>query len=107
MSEHDEPEPAAIGEDDVEAHGLKEAAITGLSAAAMIVGAGDALAANAPQHASAASKQAVHKIDAAQKGATYKGNAVVKGAAIQKDATYKGAAVSKGATTKQVRPNAS
>ena len=37
MSEHDEPEPAET-EDDVEAHGLKEAAITGLSAAALIAG---------------------------------------------------------------------
>ena len=44
MSEHDEPEPAET-EDEVEAHGLKEAAITGLSAAALIAGGGDAIAA--------------------------------------------------------------
>jgi hypothetical protein len=77
MSEHHEPEPAET-DDDVEAHGLKEAAITGLSAAALIAGGGDAIAATTPGHAAATSKQAVHKIDAAHKGATYKGNAVIK-----------------------------
>ena len=68
MSEHDEPEPAET-EDEVEAHGLKEVAITGLSAAALIAGGGDAIAATTPGHAAATSKQAVHKIDAAHKGA--------------------------------------
>jgi len=77
MSEHHEPE-AAETEDDVEAHGLKEAAITGLSAAALIAGGGDAIAATTPGHAAATSKQAVHKIDAAHKGATFKGNVVIK-----------------------------
>ena len=77
MSEHHEPEPAET-ENDVEAHGLKEAAITGLSAAALIAGGGDAIAATTPGHASATSKQAVHKIDAAHKGATYKGNVANK-----------------------------
>ncbi len=70
MSEHDEPE-AVETEDEVEAHGLKEIAVTGLSAAALIAGAGDAIAATTPGHASATSKQAVHKIDAAQKGAAF------------------------------------
>ena len=50
MSEHDEPE-AAETEDEVEAHGLKEVAVTGLSAAALIAGAGDAIAATTPGHA--------------------------------------------------------
>ena len=68
MSEHDEPD-AAETEDEVEAHGLKEVAITGLSAAALIAGGGDAIAATTPGHAAATSKQAVHKIDAAHKGA--------------------------------------
>jgi hypothetical protein len=77
MSEHHEPEPAET-EDDVEAHGLKEAAVTGLSAAALIAGAGDAIAATTPGHAAATSKQAVHKIDAAHKDATFKGNALNK-----------------------------
>ena len=67
MSEHDEPE-AAETEDEVEAHGLKEAAITGLSAAALIAGAGDAIAATTPGHAAVTSKQAVHKIDASAQG---------------------------------------
>ena len=99
MSEHDEFGSAGTEDDntdeaDVEAHGLKEVAITGLSAAAMIVGAGDALAANAPEHASAAAKQAVHKIDAGNK------SAAVSKQAVSKDAVYKGAAVQKGATFK-------
>jgi hypothetical protein len=84
MSEHDEPEPAET-EDDVEAHGLKEAAITGLSAAALIAGGGDAIAATTPGHAAATSKQAVHKIDAAHKGAAIHKDAMWKGAAVQKD----------------------
>jgi hypothetical protein len=77
MSEHDEPE-AVETEDEVEAHGLKEIAVTGLSAAALIAGAGDAIAATTPGHASATAKQAVHKIDAAQKGAAFKGDTVSK-----------------------------
>ena len=99
MSEHDEfgsagAEDGNADEADVVAHGFKEVAVTGLSAAAMIVGAGDALAANAPEHASAASKQAVHKIDAANK------SAAVSKQAVSKDAVYKGASVQKGATFK-------
>jgi hypothetical protein len=99
MSEHHEPEPAET-EDDVEAHGLKEVAVTGLSAAALIAGGGDAIAATTPGHAAAGSKQAVHKIDAAHKDATFKGSAVHKdavwkGAAVHKDATFKGNAVIK------------
>ena len=87
-------------EDEVEAHGLKEAAITGLSAAALIAGGGDAIAATTPGHAAATSKQAVHKIDAAHKVAAVNKNAVHKdamwkGAAVHKDAAYKGAAISK------------
>ena len=50
MSEHDEPE-AVETDDEVEAHGLKEIAVTGLSAAALIAGAGDAIAATTPGHA--------------------------------------------------------
>lgn len=101
MSEHDELEGTESEDDDVEAHGLKEVAVTGLSAAALIVGGGDALAATTPSHAtpghaSAAAKQAVHKIDAA-----------FKGAAVQKDAIWKGAAVSKDATLKWSKPDAS
>lgn len=81
MSEHDELGAAATENDnadeaDVEAHGLKEVAVTGLSAAAMIVGAGDALAANAPEHASAAAKQVMRKIDS--KSATNKAAAANK-----------------------------
>lgn len=104
MSEHDEVEGT---EEDVEAHGLKEVAVTGLSAAAMIVGAGDALAATTPGNAAPGAKQAVHKIDAAHKGAAMHKDATFKGAAAQKDAvqkgaTYKGAAVHKGhAVSKQ------
>ena len=85
MSEHDEPE-AVETEDEVEAHGLKEIAVTGLSAAALIAGAGDAIAATTPGHASATAKQAVHKIDAAHKGAAFKRDTV------QQDAMSKGAA---------------
>ena len=85
MSEHHELEPAET-DDDVEAHGLKEAAVTGLSAAALIAGAGDAIAATTPGHVAATSKQAVHKIDAAHKGATFKGNAVIK---VSADPTLK------------------
>lgn len=104
MSEHDElgaagTEDGNAAEADVEAHGLKEVAVTGLSAAAMIVGAGDAIAAASTGHVSAA-KQAVHKIDAANKGAAVSKDAVFKGAAVQKDATYKGNAVSKDAVFK-------
>lgn len=85
MSEHDEldgPE-APEGDADVEAHGLKEVAVTGLSAAALIAGGGNAIAATSPGHASANAKQAVHKVDAVQKdaiqkGAMFKGNAVGK-----------------------------
>ena len=91
MSEHDEFEGAESEDNDVEAHGLKEVAVTGLSAAAMIAGAGDALAANAPEHAAAASKQAAHSIDSKQ--------AVVKGAAITKGSVSK-ESVNKGATFK-------
>ena len=86
MSEHDEPEPAET-EDEVEAHGLKEVAITGLSAAALIAGGGDAIAATTPGHAAATAKQAVHKIDAAHKGAA------INKDAVHKDAMRKGAAV--------------
>ena len=67
MSEHDEPE-AVETEDEVEAHGLKEIAVTGLSAAALIAGAGDAIAATTPGHAGATAKQAVHKIDVGAQG---------------------------------------
>ena len=86
MSEHDEldataPENDNADEADVEAHGLKEVAVTGLSAAAMIVGAGDALAANAPEHASANAKQAVHKVDSRQ--------AILKRAATIKESANK------------------
>ena len=88
MSENDELDGAETDENEVEAHGLKEAAVTGLSAAALIAGAGagagGALAATSPGHASANAKQAVHKVDAAikgaaaNKGATFKGNSVIK-----------------------------
>src|SRR6478672_10725295 len=109
MSENDEldgkaPDADATEDADVEAHGLKEVAVTGLSAAAMIVGAGDAMAATSPGHASAAAKQAVHKIDAtykgdaANKGPTNKANAIVK-QAVSKDAVSKDA-VSKDAVSK-------
>jgi hypothetical protein len=116
MSEHDElgaagTEAVNAAEDnaaednaaeaDVEAHGLKEVAVTGLSAAAMIVGGGDALAATSPGHASVAAKQAVHKIDAAHKGAALSKDAVLKGAAVHKDATFKGNAVIKLSAEKQ------
>src|SRR4051794_38091909 len=76
MSDHHEPETAETG-DEVEAHGLKEAAVTGLSAAALIAGAGDAIAATTPGHAAVTAKQAVHKIDA-HKDAAWKGSAVSK-----------------------------
>jgi hypothetical protein len=92
MAEHDEVEGT---EEDVEAHGLKEVAVTGLSAAAMIVGAGDALAATTPGNAAPGAKQAVHKIDAAQKGAMVQKDATHKGAAVNKHAALKGHAVSK------------
>ncbi len=108
MSEHDEfdgaaPENDNADEADVEAHGLKEVAITGLSAAAMMIGAGDALAANAPEHASAAAKQAVHKIDS--KEAIYKGAAITKGSvskeSVNKGATYKAHAADKWSVSKE------
>jgi len=92
MSEHDElgtPETDDGAEEaDVEAHGLKEVAVTGLSAAALIVGAGDAMAANAPEHAAAASKQAAHGVDSKQ--AVFKGAAITKGS-ISKESVNKGA----------------
>ena len=98
MSEHDERDPAEP-DDEVEAHGLKEVAVTGLSAAALIAGGGDAIAATTPGHAGASAKQAVHKIDAAHKGAAINKNAVHKDAmwkgAANKDAAYKTHAVSK------------
>jgi hypothetical protein len=105
MSEHDELDGAKTGdgnidEADVEAHGLREAAVTGLSAAALIVGAGDALAATSPGHAAVTAKQAVHKINAAHKGAAVTKDAVFKGAAVHKDAAFKGAAVRKDAVLK-------
>src|SRR5260221_6644138 len=104
-SEHDEPEIEKndAEEADVEAHGLREAAVTGLTAAALIAGAGagQAAAATSPGHAAAASKQAVHKIDAANKGAAVSKDAVFKGAAIQKGATFKGNSVSKFAISKE------
>jgi hypothetical protein len=104
MSEHDElggagTEDANADEADVEAHGLKEVAVTGLSAAAMIVGAGDALAATSPDHASVSAKQAVHKIDAANKGAAISKLAVSK-ESVNKDAAFKVNAVSKDAVFK-------
>jgi hypothetical protein len=100
MSEHDElggarTDDGNAEEGDVEAHGLKEVAITGLSAAAMIVGAGDAMAATSPDHAAAAAKQAVHKIDAA-----YKGDAANKGNAANKGPTNKANAISKQSVSK-------
>jgi len=85
MPEHDERDPAET-EDEVEAHGLKEAAITGLSAAALIAGGGDALAATTPGHAGATAKQAVHRIDATHKVAA------ANKTAVHKDAMWKGAA---------------
>jgi hypothetical protein len=105
MSEHDELDVAETEDGnadqvDVEAHGLREAAVTGLSAAAMIVGAGDAIAATSPGHASVAAKQAVHKIDATIKVAAVSKDAVFKGAAVHKDATFKGNAVHKDAVFK-------
>src|SRR6478752_2111749 len=103
MSEHDELDGAGTedGNDaDVEAHGFKEVAVTGLSAAAMIVGAGDAMAATSPEHASAAAKQAVHKIDAANKGPASKANAIVKQSvsklSVSKDAVTKDAVSKQG-----------
>jgi hypothetical protein len=54
------------------------------------------MAATSPEHASAASKQAVHKIDAA-----YKGDAAFKGNAANKGPTMKANAVSKSAVSKQ------
>ena len=98
MSENDELEGAETEDNDVEAHGLKEVAVTGLSAAAMMVGAGDALAANAPEHASAASKQAAHSIDSKQ--AVFKGAAISKGS-VSKESVNKGAAISKGSVSKE------
>jgi hypothetical protein len=82
MTEHDaeRPEIAAEGEDDVEAHGLKEAAVAGMSAAALIAGAGNAVAADAPTAKSPA------------KHATLKGETANKFAA---DPTYKRSAVDK------------
>lgn len=109
MSEHDElgaagTEDGTADEADVEAHGLREVAVTGLSAAALIAGAGagagDALAAKAPQHASAAAKQAVHKIDAANKGAAISKGSISK-ESVNKGATFKGNAVSKFAVSKE------
>jgi len=99
MSEHHEPDGTET-QDEVEAHGLKEVAVTGLSAAAMIVGAGDAIAATTPGQATPGAKQAVHKIDAAHKGAALQKDATFKGRAVQKDATHKGAAVHKDAANK-------
>lgn len=103
MSEHDELEGTESEDDDVEAHGLKEVAVTGLSAAALIVGAGDAMAANAPDHASAASKQAAHSIDSKQ--AVFKGAAIIKGSASResanKDATFKANATDKLSLSKE------
>jgi len=109
MSEHDEfgaagTEDGNADEADVEAHGLREVAVTGLSAAALIAGAGagagDALAANAPQHTSAAAKQAVHKIDAANKGAAISKGSISK-ESVNKGATFKGAAISKGSISNE------
>ena len=94
MSEHDELGPAGTDDDnadeaDVEAHGLRGAAVTGLSAAAMIAGAGDALAATSPEHASASAKQAVYKVGAANKHAVFKGSATNKTAALKGNSVAK------------------
>jgi hypothetical protein len=112
MSEHDELDPAGTEdanaeEADVEAHGLREAAVTGLSAAALIAGAGagESLAATSPGHASTASTQAVHRIDAANKGAALNKDAVFKGAALNKEAVFKGAALNKEAVFKGAAVN--
>jgi pentapeptide MXKDX repeat protein len=93
MSEHDELE-APDDDAEVEAHGLREAAVAGISAAALIAGAGNAVAATSPGHASANAKQAVHKIDAVQKDAVQKD-------AVQKGAMFKGNAVVKQSVSKQ------
>ena len=63
MSEHDpeRPEIEVAGEDDVEAHGVKEAAVAGMSAAALIAGAGNAIAATAPGAKAPDAKQAIYK----------------------------------------------
>jgi hypothetical protein len=63
MTEHDSerPEIEAQGEEDVEAHGLKEAAVAGMSAAALIAGAGNAAAANAPEAKTPDAKHAIYK----------------------------------------------
>jgi hypothetical protein len=69
MIEHDpeRPEVADEGENDVEAHGLTEAAVAGMSAAALIAGAGNAMAANAPVAKAPGAKHATHKAEAAFK----------------------------------------
>jgi hypothetical protein len=97
MTEHDaeRPENAIEGEADVEAHGLKEAAVAGMSAAALIAGAGNAVAANAPE-AKAPAKHATIKGETVNKFAadpTHKVSAVDK--TVAADATFKLRAVDK------------
>jgi hypothetical protein len=88
MTEHDPERPEVEVENDVEAHGLKEAAVAGMSAAALIAGAGNAAAANAPQ-AKAPAKHATIKGEAVVKLAdpTHKASAIDK--TVAADATFK------------------
>jgi len=86
MSEHDpeRPEIEVEGEDDVEAHGLKEAAVAGISAAALIAGAGNAMAASTPEAKAPDAKQAIFK---SAGDPTYKG--VAAGNKLSADPTLK------------------
>jgi hypothetical protein len=107
MTEHDpeRPEIEVEGEDDVEAHGLKEAAVAGMSAAALIAGAADASAATTPAAKAPDAKHATYKGAAVDKYAadpTNKIEAVTKLSAAdatfklgKKDATVKGSMVFK------------
>jgi hypothetical protein len=91
MSEHDpeRPEVEAQGEDDVEAHGLKEAAVAGMSAAALIAGAGNAMAANAP----AAKSPATHATIKSETANKFTADPTLKESAVDKaragDAMFK------------------
>lgn len=93
MTEHDpeRPEVEVEGEDDVEAHGLKEAAVAGMSAAALIAGAGNAMAATTPEAKAPDAKLATHKGDATfkffSKDPTLKADATSK---LSADPTLKG-----------------
>jgi hypothetical protein len=101
MTEHDKPNE--MPEDaEVEAHGLKETAAAGMSAAAMLAaGAGTAAAASPSSHATGAKPNyqivkseraeanSTHKWDPMQKGNFGRANPMQKGNFGRRDATVK------------------